>query len=561
MSGISRRDFVKGALAAPVALGPLGSAARAQSSDKTEFDIVVAGAGHNSLAATAYLVTAGYKCIVLEGRPMIGGGTVTTSLTLAGFQEDVCSSVHSAIQHNPMLRDHEIDLRPYGLEYIVPDPVFHMPFADGSSITLWRDEQRTAAEFAKYSKKDAATYLRLLKESEPLGHVFGQLNFNPPGFVKPMMDLLGELPQGGVWKRRMAQSAWENIRENYEDEHARAFIMAVAFTRLIAPTMQMGGVAAYGIYGEQRSGRPAPKGGSGKLAQALAQYVEDRGGVILTNKGVEKLIVEHGRCVGVECVDGSSYRARKAVLSSMHVKDMIHMAPAKLWGDDFIQGVNLWQGEASSVFMSHYALTEPPRFPLSDGKMIAPVESLILSSAERMIKMIANFAVGEPEFEDPAMATSCMTIDDPTRAPAGLHTLYLLSYAPFNLKQSAKHWDEIKEEAADHYLAQLRRFAPNLTDDKILGRFCETPLDIWRRDPVFWHGSIHGGLMAPSQAGAMRPVPGWADYRMPIPGLYQTGATTHPGGSVSAAPGRNAVMVMLKDFGTSIPEVLRKRVK
>ena len=406
-----------------------------------------------------------------------------------------------------------------------------------------------------------ASYLRLLKESEALGHVFAEHNFNPPGFTKPVMDLLGELPHGGVWQRRMAMSAWDNIRESYEEEHVRAFHTAVSFTRVISPTMQMGGASAYGIYGEQRGGRPVPKGGSGQLAMALAQYIEDRGGVILTNKGVEKLIIENGRCAGVECVDGSSYRAKKAVLSTMHVKDMIHMAPAELWGDDFIQGVNMWQGEATSAFVSHYATTEPLTYPLSDGTTIAPAESLILTSPEQLITSLAKFAIGEPDFEAPSLATHCMTVVDPTRAPAGMHTVDFRSFAPFHLKEGPEHWDEIKEEAADRYLNFLRRFAPTLTDDKILARFCETPLDIWRRDPNFWHGNIHGGLMGPSQTGAMRPVPGWGDYRMPIPGLYLTGASTHPGGSVSAGPGRNAVMVMLKDFGTSIPEVLSKRTK
>jgi phytoene dehydrogenase-like protein len=561
MTPISRRDFVKGALAAPIALSPLSAAGQAKPSAVTEFDIVVAGAGHNSLTATAYLVTAGYKCLVLEGRPMIGGGTQTASLTLTGFKEDVCSSVHSAIQHNPMFRDHEIDLRPYGLEYIVPDPVFHVPFPDGSSITLWRDPQRTAAELGKFSKKDAAAYLRMLKESEVLGPVSNKIKFNPPGFTKPMNELLGELPHGNVWKRRMAMSAWDNIRGTFEEEHVRTFVTAVAFTQLKAPTMQMSGEAAYSIYGEQRNGRPVPKGGSGQLAITLAKYIEDRGGVILTNKGVSKLIIENGRCTGVECVDGSSYRAKKAVLSTMHVKDMIHMAPAELWGDDFIQGVNMWQGEATSAFVSHYATTEPITYPLSDGSTISPAESLITTSAEHLIDSLSQFAVGEPDFEAPSLATHCMTVVDPSRAPAGMHTVDFLSFAPFHLKEGPEHWDVIKEEAADRYLNFLRRFAPSLTDDKILARFCETPLDIWRRDPLFWHGSIHGGLMGPSQSGAMRPVPGWGDYRMPIPGLYLTGASTHPGGSVSGGCGRNAVMVMFKDFGTSIPEVLRKKVK
>lgn len=560
MSPISRRAFVKGAVAAPLALGALGPFAIAKGRGDNDFDVVVAGAGHNSLVATAYLVTAGYRCLVLEGRPMIGGGTQTTSLTLPGFKEDVCSTVHSEIQANPMFRDHEIDLRPYGLEYLKADPIVHMPFLDGTSISLWLDMERTAEEFAKFSKKDADAYRRLFKESEPLGRVFGEINFTPPGFGKPLDQLLGQLPHGNVWKRRMARSAWDNIQDSYEDDHVRAFMLAESFVRTIPPEMPMTGMSAYAVYGAQRLGRPVPKGGSGQLAMALARYVEDRGGVILTNKGVERLIVENGRCTGVQCADGSSYRAKKAVLSTMHIKDLIHMAPAELWGEDFIAGVNMWLGEPS-VFLSHYALTEPPKFSLAGGKTLVPAEVLILTSPQRLFKMAYNLTVGEIDFEEPHTAMTCMTVLDPTRAPAGRHTMFFLSFAPFNLKEGPEHWDKIKEKAADQYLKFVQRFALNLTGDKILARFCETPLDIWRRNPVFWHGSIHGGLMGPSQTGSMRPVPGWADYRMPIPGLYQTGATTHPGGSVSGAPGRNAVMVMLQDFGTSIPEVLRKRTK
>ena len=130
-----------------------------------------------------------------------------------------------------------------------------------------------------------------------------------------------------------------------------------------------------------------------------------------------------------------------------------------------------------------------------------------------------------------------------------------------NVTTMADGWRRIRAFFAPHGPPHPQRATHPATDDKILARFCETPLDIWRRNPLFWHGSIHGGLIGPSQSGAMRPVPGWADYRMPLPGLYLTGASSHPGGSVSAAPGRNAVMVMFKDFGTSIPEVLRKKTK
>jgi len=142
MSGITRRGFVKGAALAPLALTPLSAMAR-PSAAPDRFDIVVAGAGHNSLVTAAYLAKAGFRCVILEGRPTVGGGVKSAQFTLRGFIHDTCSSAHGGINENPMLRDKEIDLESYGLEYITPDPVFHMPFLDGHYITQWLDPERT----------------------------------------------------------------------------------------------------------------------------------------------------------------------------------------------------------------------------------------------------------------------------------------------------------------------------------------------------------------------------------------------------------------------------------
>ena len=132
------------------------------------------------------------------------------------------------------------------------------------------------------------------------------------------------------------------------------------------------------------------------------------------------------------------------------------------------------------------------------------------------------------------------------------------SNLPYGLREGPKHWDNIKDEVADALLNHLRKFAPNLTPDKFLGKFIESPLDIERMNPSMWRGSTHGGAMIPSQMGGLRPVPGWANYRMPINGLYQTGACTNPGGAVTGMPGRNAAAVILKDFGSSLEEVVAK---
>jgi phytoene dehydrogenase-like protein len=139
-----------------------------------------------------------------------------------------------------------------------------------------------------------------------------------------------------------------------------------------------------------------------------------------------------------------------------------------------------------------------------------------------------------------------------------MHTLKINGFQPYAIQQGPQQWEQLKNQVADAYLNTLRRLAPNLTDDKILGRYIVSPVDLERLNRHFWHGSAHAGYDGPGQSGDMRPVPGWSDYRMPIAGLYQTGACTRPGGSVNGTPGRNAAAAMLKDFGTSIEEVVSR---
>ncbi len=560
MTKITRRGFVKSAALAPLALSSLNSMAqnsapadRASTSDR--FDVVVAGAGHNSMIAAAYLAKAGYKVVLLEGRPIVGGGVKTAEITLRGFRHDTCSTAHNSIQSNPMLRDNEINLGDYGLEYVYPDPVYHMPFADGTYITQWRDLDRTCAELAKHSKKDAAAYRRMYTEIESVAPVFEATTYTPIGFGKSLNDRLAEHPKGKLWQRLLAMSCWEIVRGNFENDHVRTFMMGCPLP--VQPAINpMTGRSAYGIFSQQRHSRPIPKGGSGMLTEALAKYIEAHGGVILTNTPIAKLIVENGRCAGVECVDGASYRADKAVLSTIHIKHLVDMAPRELWGQDFIDGVDTWQAEVQ-MFVVNYAASEPPTYAV-EGGVITPVNSAIVTKPETVLRVAYDFARAAVNLDDPPLAVHCTTSADPTRAPAGMHTIKVVGWQPYELPEGPEHWDAIKKQVADTCLNHLRRFSPNLTSDKILAEVIQSPLDLERMNPHNWHGSCHAGAQSPAQSGALRPMAGWAQYRMPIPGLYQTGACTYPGGSVTGAPGRNAAVVMLKDFGTSIETVVKK---
>src|ERR671918_2352027 len=128
-------------------------------------DIVVAGAGHNSLITAAYLARAGHEVLVLDARDIPGGGAASEEMLLPGYLIDSCSTGHTLIQTNPLLVDDELGLLgTYGLEYLHPDPFAHVAFPDGTHLTAWLDRERTAEEIARFSARDAAAYRRALAE-------------------------------------------------------------------------------------------------------------------------------------------------------------------------------------------------------------------------------------------------------------------------------------------------------------------------------------------------------------------------------------------------------------
>ena len=521
-----------------------------------QFDIVIAGAGHNSLITAAYLGMAGYSCLVLEARAIIGGDTMTEELTLPGFLHDTCSTTHSIFLQSPVWSKQELPLADYGLEYIHADPASHVTFPDGTYITQWMDIDRTCEEIAKFSRKDAKTYRKMMAEWRSVSPMFNNTRYAPAGWSKPIAEELAAHPLGGIWLRNQALSAWDIIDASFEDWHVKSWMLWFA-----EGTMQPGerpgtGTLAYSfVAGRQRNGWVIPKGGSWSLPQALRRIVEHYGGTVLTNQPVNRLLLEQGRCVGVETESGEQFRARHAVVSSIHVKHLVEMAPPEAWGESFLYGVETYK-PGRSMFVTHYATMEPPKF-IVDGGTRSVVGAGVAQTAERQMRISEHFQRGTVATEQSVLLVLTPSVEDPSRCPSGKHMIKVISNQPYELREGPEHWDAIKQEVAASDLEELRRYAPNLTDDKILATEIRSPLDLERINRHNWHGSCHGGDLSLAQSEMLRPVPGYAEHRMPIPGLYQTGSTTHPGGSVTGGPGRNAAMVLLKDLGRDFHEVIR----
>jgi phytoene dehydrogenase-like protein len=514
----------------------------------SSFDFVVAGAGHNSLISAAYLAKAGYRCLVLEANETIGGDTATIELTLPGFRHDACSTAHAIFMESPVWRDQELPLREYGLEYISDELAVHMPFPDSTWLTQWTDLDRTCEEFARFSARDAESYRRMMLEWREAAPIVNRYRNTPADWQPPLQDQLLELPNGGIWARREALSAWEIVRDAFEDWHTRTFMLWMSMGT-VQPIERPGtGLLAYSFpAGRQKSGWAIPRGGSGALPRALTRYLEDRGSVVMGSKPVARLLLEAGRCSGVETADGARYGAEQGVVSTIHIKHLVEMAPRDAWGDSFIYGVDTWN-PGISFFVAHYATSEPPSYPIGAGAL-APIAAGVGTSPERLFRLHSEFVRGEATFDDNWLLVLAATTADPSRAPEGRHTLKVISTQPYELREGPERWDQIRERMAEANLEQLRRYAPNLTPGTILAANIKSPLDLERYNRHNWHGSCHGGDLGPAQSYRLRPAAGWAGHRTPIPGLYQTGSTTHPGGSVTGAPGRNAAMVILRDLG------------
>jgi phytoene dehydrogenase-like protein len=513
------------------------------------YDVVVAGGGHNSLITAAYLATAGYKVGVVEAMQEVGGNCVTDEL-LPGYFFDTCASAHSQIQSNPLISRDELGLREFGLEYILPELKVVSVFKGGDSIAFMKDVDATIGEIEAYSKADGDAYRKLINEAQGLRGLF-QADATTPGGVPPGSADPIHLKAS----RFLALSAYDVVKERFRHPLVQASLLAKAAYTIYPPNYPGSARSLIaGIVGNHLAAWATPKGGAGQLTKALRRLLEARGAEIHCGRQVASLILEGDRCVGVRTIEGEEYFGGKAVISTIHVKHLVDMAPQQLWGESFVFGVDTFQA-GFTLFAQYLATTEPPLFACRNGARSAICGELPFS-VEDLIRSFADHVLGRFNVRSGIVVHTGSVVDS-GRAPDGRHTVKIVGPQPYDLAETGPAgWDARKEEYADAVLAEVRTVAPNLTDDKIIHRAIKSPLDLERRNLHNYRGSCHGGSQLPSQTGHLRPVPGWGRHRMPIKGLYQTGSTTHPGGGISGHPGRNAARVVLEDFGTSLEAVV-----
>src|SRR5947208_406269 len=411
--------------------------------------------------------------------------------------------------------------------------------------------QQPADRRLRGARADADAYRALLADWQSLSPIVNAERENPP---RPPDQVTARTQAGPLGERGLEirrATALDVIAQRFKDEHVRAFFAWIAFMTLHPLDEPETGLQAFSLVaGRQRFSWVLPEGGSIRLPLALASVIEENGGQMLTSKAVTRIIVEGGRATGVVTADGSTYGASKAVLSSIHIRHLPEIVGEAKLGATYSAGIARWKPSVT-MFAAHYALSEAPQFKMESG----PMESVTMGGLESLgslARMLEAFRAGRLDLDDPVVLALTPTVIDPSRAPAGKHTFKLISFLPYEMTDGPQHWDAVKDEVADRLFESVAALTTNLSPSIVLGRAVNSPLDLERRNPANWRGSCHGGASTPDQSGWYRPVEGWSSYRTPVEGLYQTGACTHPGGSVCGLPGRNCAMVLLADLGTSL---------
>jgi phytoene dehydrogenase-like protein len=518
-------------------------------------DVVIIGAGHNGLICACYLAKAGLKVTVLERRHIVGGAVCTQDDLIPGFRLDVGSSVHIMIHLTPVVKD--LELEKFGLEYIEMDPWGYYPIpGTDDGITFYRDVERTCESIARVSPADARAYRDFVDKWGELNEGVFETFLKPPTpgrifwtmFKRNLLNLRSRRLWSSLDTTRQLMAPYgQLLDETFENIHVKTALLWLSAQSGPGPQE----VAAGDMLGWNamihRSGAKRAKGGSGMLTQALARKLASLGGRIELNAEATSVAQKGSRWeVTYRTPEGSASLETGRVVSAGHVRtfflDLLKDCPPDL--KKRVGHIRIGNGFGMIV---RHAVEELPVYgpePASGRREYHSAMQLLCPSPAYLESSFRDFSFGLPPREPSVLAMTFSSID-PTLAPEGKHTLFTWAqYHPYELR-NGENWDDIREREADKLYDLVCRYAPNMKG-KMIGRHIQTPLDLERTLGLLRANVMHVE-MSLDQMFFFRPLPELSAYRTPLPGIYLTGASTHPGGGVFGASGYNTARVILAD--------------
>jgi phytoene dehydrogenase-like protein len=527
-----------------------------------KYDAIIVGAGHNGLTTAGFLARAGLKTLVIEKNDYVGGAAVSRELQ-PGWTYSNCSYVCSLLRPE-IIR--ALELPKYGLQ-VIPYESGATFDSKGNYFNYSSDHDALRRELVRNNPEDADGYERYSRA------VMRQCKFIKPLLMRTAPDPTSLRPRDisellyigkrfyDLGEREMAETVrfWTMSIAEFLDQYIKSDLVKVHLagsgiigtglgpyspgTAYVLLHHYMGEVdGSIGAWGFSR-------GGMGSITKAMALSFQDAGGEIRTGSGLDQFIVKNGRVVGVALENGDEFYA-DTVVSGMDVRrTFIEHTEEKELPEEFVKGVKRYRFRGSSGKLN-VALDGMPSFPA------APKDA-------RFLKGDLHFLDGMEELErayddwkegrwsaSPYVDFLIPTQIDPTMAPPDKHyATIFVQYAPYELANGT--WDDANREAfAKTVIDKISRHSPDFKD-LIVHKEVRSPADI-EREVGLTEGNIFQGELTFDQLLFNRPVPGYAQYRSPIKGLYMCGSSSHPGGGVMGAPGANAAREVLLDLGKKI---------
>ena len=467
-----------------------------------DYDAVVVGSGPNGLAAAVNLARAGRSVMVLEAASTPGGGTRTAELTLPGFKHDVCSAIHPLGIGSPFFRT--LSLEQHGLRWIQPPLALAHPFDDGTAAVLTRSLEATASSLGSDADAYQALMRPLLADAENLLR----------GALGPM-----RLPRHPLLMARLGlvagQSAAGFAKRHFQGERARAIFGGMAAHSMLPlespPTATFGIMLALLAHA---AGWPIAAGGSQRIADALTSLLRSLGGEITTDCPVSSL---------------DDLPSTDAVIFDLTPRQILAIAGDRFPSTYRRQLEHFRYGPG--VFKLDLAL---------DGPIPWRAEACHSAGTVHLGGTLAEIAFAEREVargrhpDRPFVLLAQQSLFDPSRAPAGKHTVWAYCHVP---NGSAVDMTERIE-------AQIERFAPGFRD-RILARHVMSPKALQAYNANYVGGDINGGLQGLRQFFS-RPAVRINPYMTPDSRLFIGSSSTPPGGGVHGMCGYYAAQTVLR---------------
>ena len=530
------------------------------------YDAIIIGAGHNGLANGAYLAKAGLDVVVVEKNDYVGGASVSRELHEGWTYSNasyVCSMLRQAIHRDLDLSRHGLILVPYLGTVNFGD--------DGQTLISYQNEEAAYLELKRHSPHDADSMHRfqtdLARYAQFIRKTLMRTPPDPTSFrprdIRELLFLgrkfwaLGE-KEMYEYVRFFTMSAADFLEDYFENDLIKAAMASAGIIGTALGVYSPGSayILLHHVMGDVDGSIGAwglPRGGMGAISDAIAGALQQHGGEIRTNAGVQQVLVKNGKAVGVALESGEELHAR-IVVSNLDAKRTFTQIMDR---NDLPPGIYekaknfKIRGSSGKV---NIALSGMPKFTgLPDNRYINRGGQGFTGSLETMERGYDCWKHGRWS-DDPFVESVIPSAWDPTVAPPGQHWMSnFVQYCPPAMADGP--WTPEKRDLfGKSVVDKIERYSPGFKD-LIVHMEVRTPHEL-EKEIGLTEGNIFQGELTIDQLLFNRPFPGYAQYRMPVKNLYMCGSSTHPGGGVSATCGANAAREILIDLKrpNSVPE-------